>query len=63
MAKWWAGALQKRLTGECRQLFGGYGFMKESPISQDYADAAVTPIYGGSNEIMKVIIARILGLG
>ncbi len=62
MAKWWASALQKRLTGECLQLFGGYGFMKEYPISQDYADAAVPPIYGGSNEIMKVIIARSLGL-
>ena len=63
MAKWWTSALQKRLTGECLQLFGGYGFMKEYPISQDYADAAVPPIYGGSNEIMKVIIARKLGLG
>ncbi len=63
MAKWWTSALQKRLTGECLQLFGGYGFMKEYPISQDYADAAVPPIYGGSNEIMKVIIARNLGLG
>ena len=63
MAKWWASALQKRLTGECLQLFGGYGFMKEYPISQDYADAAVPPIYGGSNEIMKLIIARELGLG
>ncbi|MAJ59640.1 MAG: acyl-CoA dehydrogenase [bacterium TMED88] len=63
MAKWWASALQKRLSGECLQLFGGYGFMREYPISQDYADAAVPPIYGGSNEIMKVIIARSLGLG
>ena len=63
MAKYWASALQKRLVGECLQLFGGYGFMKEYPISQDYADAAVPPIYGGANEIMKVIIARNLGLG
>jgi acyl-CoA dehydrogenase len=62
MAKYWASALQKRLTGECLQLFGGYGFMKEYPISQDYADAAVPPIYGGTNEIMKVIVARDLGL-
>lgn len=62
MAKYWASALQKRLTGECLQLFGGYGFMKEYPISQDYTDAALPPIYGGSNEIMKVIIARRLGL-
>jgi len=62
MAKYWASALHKRLAGECLQLFGGYGFMKEYPISQDYADAAVPPIYGGTNEIMKVIIARNLGL-
>ena len=62
MAKYWASALQKRLTGECLQLFGGYGFMQEYPISQDYADAALPPIYGGSNEIMKVIIARSLDL-
>ena len=53
MAKWWATDLQKRLTGDCLQLFGGYGFMHEYPISQDYADAAVQPIYAGSNEIMK----------
>ena len=63
MAKWWATDLQKRLTSECLQLHGGYGFMSEYPISGDYADAAVQPIYAGSNEIMKVIIARQLGLG
>jgi acyl-CoA dehydrogenase len=62
MAKWWTTDLQKRLTGECLQLHGGYGFMSEYPISGDYADAAVQSIYAGSNEIMKVIIARQLGL-
>lgn len=62
MAKWWATDLQKRLTGECLQLHGGYGFMAEYPISGDYADAAVQSIYAGSNEIMKVIIARRLGI-
>jgi acyl-CoA dehydrogenase len=62
MAKWWTTDLQKRLTGECLQLHGGYGFMAEYPISGDYADAAVQSIYAGSNEIMKVIIARQLGL-
>jgi len=62
MAKWWATDLQKRLTGECLQLHGGYGFMSEYPISGDYADAAVQSIYAGSNEIMKLIIARQLGL-
>jgi len=62
MAKWWTTDLQKRLSSECLQLHGGYGFMSEYPISGDYADAAVQSIYAGSNEIMKVIIARRLGL-
>jgi acyl-CoA dehydrogenase len=63
MAKWWASDLQKKVSGECLQLFGGYGFMAEYPISTDYADAAVQSIYAGSNEIMKVIIAKRIGLG
>ena len=63
MAKWWTTGLQKRLTSECVQLHGGYGFMAEYPVSMDYADAAVQSIYAGTNEIMKVIIARRLGLG
>ncbi len=62
MAKWWTTTLQKRLAGECLQLHGGYGFMLETPVAEDYADAAVQPIYAGTNEIMKVIIARRLGL-
>ena len=62
MAKWWTTDLQKKLTSECLQLHGGYGFMSEYPISQDYADAAVQSIYAGTNEIMKVLIARGLGL-
>jgi acyl-CoA dehydrogenase len=63
MAKWWSTDLQKRLTSECVQLHGGYGFMLEYPIAMDYADAAVQSIYAGTNEIMKVIIARRMGLG
>jgi len=62
MAKWWTTDLQKRLTAECLQLHGGYGFMREYAISSDYADAAVQSIYAGTNEIMKRIIARNLGL-
>jgi acyl-CoA dehydrogenase len=62
MAKYWVTDLQKRLTSECLQMFGGYGFMLEYPIAMDYADAAVQTIYAGSNEIMKLIIARRLGL-
>jgi len=63
MAKWWTTDLQKRLTSACVQLHGGYGFMLETPIAEDYADAAVQSIYAGTNEIMKVIIARRMGLG
>ena len=63
MAKWWTTDLQKRLTADCLQLHGGYGFMREYPISEDYADAAVQSIYAGTNEIMKVIISRRMGLG
>jgi alkylation response protein AidB-like acyl-CoA dehydrogenase len=62
MAKYWASDLQKKVAAECLQLFGGYGFMSEYPVSQDYCDAAVQSIYAGTNEIMKVIIARRLGL-
>jgi acyl-CoA dehydrogenase len=63
MAKYWTTDLQKEVVSECLQLFGGYGFMEEYPISGDYQDAAVQSIYAGTNEIMKVIIARQLGLG
>ena len=62
MAKLWTSELQKRLTSECLQLFGGYGFMNEYPIATDYADAAVQTIYAGTSEIMRLIIARRLGL-
>ena len=62
MAKYWTTDLQKKVAAECLQLFGGYGFMSEYPISGDYQDAAVQSIYAGTNEIMKVIIARRLGL-
>jgi len=62
MAKLWTTDLQKRLTAECLQLHGGYGFMREYAISGDYADAAIQSIYAGTNEIMKLIIARRLGL-
>ncbi|MBW2274578.1 MAG: acyl-CoA dehydrogenase family protein [Deltaproteobacteria bacterium] len=63
MGKYWCSDLQKKVAGECLQLFGGYGFMEEYPIAADYRDAAVQSIYAGTNEIMKVIIARRLGLG
>ena len=63
MAKWWATELHKSLTSRCLQLWGGYGFMTETPIAGDYADAAVSTIGGGTTEIMKTIIAKRMGLG
>jgi len=63
MAKWWTTELHKRLTSQCMQLWGGYGVMLEFPIANDYADAAISTIGGGTSEIMKVIISRRLGLG
>jgi alkylation response protein AidB-like acyl-CoA dehydrogenase len=62
MAKWWTTDLQKRVMDECLQLHGGYGYMMEYPIAKFYLDARVQPIYGGSNEIMKEVIGRGMGL-
>lgn len=62
MAKWWATDLQKRVADECLQLFGGYGYMTEYPISKNYLDARVQAIYAGTNEIMKEVIGRGMGL-
>lgn len=62
MAKWWTTDLQKRVADQCLQLFGGYGYMNEYPISKYYLDARVQSIYGGTNEIMKEVIGRGLGL-
>jgi alkylation response protein AidB-like acyl-CoA dehydrogenase len=61
-AKYWCTDLQKTAVDRCLQLFGGYGFMTEYPIARAYADARVTSIYGGTNEVMKTIIAKSLGL-
>ncbi|WP_434063839.1 acyl-CoA dehydrogenase family protein [Roseateles subflavus] len=58
MAKWWTTEQQCRVMDECLQLFGGYGYMAEYPIARMYADARVQKIYGGTNEIMKDLIAR-----
>ena len=62
MGKWWCTELQKRAIDKCLQLFGGYGYMSEYPISRAYRDARVTTIYGGTTEIMKEIIGKSLGL-
>ncbi|HYM65825.1 MAG TPA: acyl-CoA dehydrogenase family protein, partial [Patescibacteria group bacterium] len=61
-AKWWCTDLQGRVVDRCLQLHGGYGYMLEYPIARAYADARVTRIYGGANELMKEIVGRSLGL-
>jgi alkylation response protein AidB-like acyl-CoA dehydrogenase len=61
-AKWWCTDLQGTVADRCLQLFGGYGYMSEYPIARAFADARVTRIYGGANEIMKEIVGRSLGL-
>jgi acyl-CoA dehydrogenase len=63
MCKLWATDMEGKVLDECLQLHGGYGFMWEFPISQAYVDARVQRIYGGTNEIMKEVISRSLGLG
>jgi acyl-CoA dehydrogenase len=63
MAKYWVTDLECHVIDECLQLHGGYGYMWEFPIAQAYADARVQRIYGGTNEIMKELISRSLGLG
>ena len=60
MAKLAATETQGRIVDRCLQLFGGYGYMAEYPIAQAYKDARVTRIYGGTTEIMKLMIARSL---
>jgi acyl-CoA dehydrogenase len=60
MAKYWLTDLQGKVIDRCLQLFGGYGYMEEYPISRMYRDARVMRIYAGTNEIMKLLIARSL---
>jgi alkylation response protein AidB-like acyl-CoA dehydrogenase len=63
MAKYWTTDLQCKVMDECLQLHGGYGYMWEYPITRAFADARVQRIYGGTNEIMKEVITRAMGLG
>jgi acyl-CoA dehydrogenase len=58
LVKAWCSDLASRLTDACLQLFGGYGYMLETPIAELWADARVTRIYGGTNEIMKELASR-----
>ncbi|MCR9057190.1 MAG: acyl-CoA dehydrogenase family protein, partial [Rhodobacteraceae bacterium] len=56
--KYWLTDLQARIIDRCLQLFGGYGVMSEYPIERMYRDNRIERIYAGTNEIMKVVIAR-----
>ena len=62
MAKYWASDMEFEVCDRCLQLFGGYGYMSEYPISRYFLDARVQRIYGGTNEIMKELISRQLGI-
>jgi alkylation response protein AidB-like acyl-CoA dehydrogenase len=61
-AKYWTAEIQNDALDACVQLHGGYGFMREYRVAQAWMDARVTKIWGGTNEIMKEIIGRDLGL-
>lgn len=60
MAKYWVSEAAQRIVDTCQQMFGGYGYMSEYPIAQMYKDVRVKRIYGGTTEIMKLLIARSL---
>jgi len=60
MAKYWVTDLQNRIVDDCLQLHGGYGYMDEYPIARMYKDARVARIYGGANDILKLVISRSL---
>jgi acyl-CoA dehydrogenase len=60
MAKWWITDIQQQVIDECVQLHGGYGYMNEYLVCRMFADSRVQRIYGGTNEIMKLLIARTL---
>jgi alkylation response protein AidB-like acyl-CoA dehydrogenase len=60
--KYWTTELQVRTADRCLQLHGGYGYMREYPVSRAFVDARIQTIYGGTTEIMKTIIAKDLGI-
>jgi alkylation response protein AidB-like acyl-CoA dehydrogenase len=61
-AKWWSSQVQNEVLDACVQLHGGYGYMNEYRVARAWRDARVTKIWAGSNEIMKELIGRDLGL-
>jgi len=61
MSKWWHSDMLKRVADQCLQLHGGYGYMEEYEVSKAFLDARVQSIFAGTNEIMKIVIAKQLG--
>ncbi len=61
-ATWWSAEVHNAVLDRCSQLHGGHGFMNEYRVARAWQDARVTKIWAGSNEIMKEIIGRDLGL-
>jgi len=62
MAKYWICETAKRVADRCLQLFGGYGYCLEYPVSRFYVDARIQTIYAGTSEVMKMIVSRMMGL-
>lgn len=62
MAKYWTTEMSNRILGRCLDLFGEYGILEECPITRGWRNARVTPIFAGTNEIMKQIVAKFIGL-
>jgi acyl-CoA dehydrogenase len=62
MAKWWIAEMANRVAYDCVQLHGGYGFMEEYPICRWYRDIRASTIYAGTTEIMKTVIAKMMGI-
>lgn len=62
MAKYWIAEMLNKVADRCLQLFGGYGYCTEYPISRAFVDARINSIYAGTSEIMKIIIAQCMGL-
>lgn len=62
MAKYWITETAREISGQCMQLHGGYGYMEEYKIARRYRDIPVMSIYAGTNEVMKMIIAKNLGI-
>ena len=62
MAKLWHTEMASQVVDTCLQFFGGYGYMLEYPVARAYMDARVGRIFAGTSEVMKLIIAKQMGL-